>query len=108
MTDARTLDNLYRRLDEATNLVIAARADVRLHGSADALDDIRDMLTDCFAELAGILKHEREVDIPCSDTARGMGCECSTGRYGEAVRRRDCPLHGSDPDMAREDRGEAA
>lgn len=108
MPEFRTLDNLYRRLDEATNLVIAVRADVRLHSSADSLDSIRDMLTDCFAELAGILKCEREIDEPCSDTARDMGCSCREGSAyeyePEPIRSRNCPLHGIDPDMARDDR----
>lgn len=53
----------------------------------------------------------REQMGPCSDLARRQGCSCrmETGVYDpEPVIDRDCPLHGRDPDMARETKGEAA
>lgn len=79
MTDIRTLDNLYRRLDEATNLVIAARADVRAAGSSDALDSIRDYLTDCFSELAGIIRSEQEENVAESER---LSCYTKQRRAG--------------------------
>ena len=39
---------------------------------------------------------------PCTDEARADGCTCTVVGYEEVRRAKWCPLHGLDPDDARD------
>lgn len=94
----KALEGLRAALDAAHTAAIAV-------GDSDFIGQIADLLGDC----ASALDSETAAETPCSDEARWRGCTCTTpyGEYEPEPRiDRYCPLHGIDPDMARDDQKE--